>query len=65
LLSCVFRRLPTDWRRLYGVDPYLVETLVDRELFYGGCYRAGNFIVLGETAAGDAWTVAISVMERR
>jgi hypothetical protein len=50
LLSCVFRRLPADWQRLYGMEPYLVETLVDRERFYGGCYRAGNFIVLGETS---------------
>ncbi len=50
LLSCVFRRLRTDWQRLYGMDPWLVETLVDRERFYGGCYRATNFIVLGETS---------------
>ncbi len=49
LLCCVLRRLRTDWQRHYGVDPWLVETLVDRERFHGGCYRAANFIVLGET----------------
>ena len=27
-----------------------METLVDRERFYGGCYRAANFIVLGQTS---------------
>jgi hypothetical protein len=50
LLSCVLKRLRTDWKRHYGVDPWLVETLVNRERFHGGCYRAANFIVLGETS---------------
>jgi hypothetical protein len=50
LLSCALKRLRTDWRGHYGVAPWLVETLVDRERFYGGCYRAANFIVLGETS---------------
>ena len=50
LLSCVMRRLRTDWHRRYGLEPWLVETLVDRQRFYGGCYRAANFIALGETS---------------
>ena len=50
LLSCVLMRLPTDWQRHYAVDPWLVETLVDRQRFHGGCYRAANFIALGETS---------------
>jgi len=50
LLSCALRRLRRDWRRQYGVDPWLVETLVDHQRFYGGCYRAANWIVLGETS---------------
>ena len=50
LLSCVLRRLRSDWQEHYGVEPWLVETLVDRERFYGGCYRAANWIVLGETS---------------
>ena len=50
LLSCALRRLRTDWQVRYGVNPWLVETLVDRERFHGGCYRAANFIVLGETS---------------
>jgi hypothetical protein len=49
-LSCALKRLRADWRRQYGVEPLLVETLVDRKRFYGGCYRAANFIVLGETS---------------
>jgi hypothetical protein len=50
LLSCALRRLRTDWHRQYGLEPWLVETLVDRQRFYGGCYRAANWIVLGETS---------------
>jgi len=50
LLSRVLKRLRTDWQRHYGVDPWLVETLVDRRRFHGGCYRAANFIVLGATS---------------
>lgn len=49
-LSCVLKRLRADWLRQYGVDPWLVETLVDRKRFYGGCYRAANFMVLGKTS---------------
>ena len=50
LLSCVLRRLCSEWQEHYGVEPWLVETLVDRERFYGGCYRASNWIVVGETS---------------
>jgi hypothetical protein len=50
VLSGALRRLRTDWQRQYGVDPWLVETLVDRRRFHGGCYRAANFFVLGETS---------------
>lgn len=50
LLSSVLRRLRTDWPRHYGLEPWLVETLVDRQRFYGGCYLASNWILLGETS---------------
>jgi hypothetical protein len=50
MLSCSMGRLRTDWHQRYGLEPWLVETLVDRQRFYGGCYRAANFIVLGETS---------------
>lgn len=50
LLSRVLRRLRTDWRQRYGVDPWLAETLVDQERFHGGCYRAANWIVVGQTS---------------
>ena len=49
MLSGTLRRLPSDWERQYGLAPLLVETLVDRQRFHGGCYRAANWIELGET----------------
>ena len=50
LLSCCLKRLSSDWRSHYGIEPYLVETLVDCRRFHGGCYRAANFQVLGNTS---------------
>jgi len=50
MLSCVIRQLRTDWYRCYGLEPWLAETLVESQRFYGGCYRAANWIVLGETS---------------
>lgn len=50
MLSCVLRQLRTDWYQHYGLEPWLVETLVDRQRFHGGCYRAANWQVLGETS---------------
>jgi hypothetical protein len=32
------------------VELLLVETLVDRERYRGRCYRAANFVELGETS---------------
>ncbi|WP_373497880.1 DUF4338 domain-containing protein [Desulfococcus sp.] len=50
MLSRTLGRLGSDWRRQYGIEPLLVETLVDRQRFHGGCYRAANWIELGETS---------------
>ena len=50
VLSRALKRLRADWLRQYGVDPWLVETLVDRQQFYGGCYRAANWTLLGKTS---------------
>ncbi len=49
ILSCTLRELMGDWERQYGLKPLLVETLVDRQQFHGGCYRASNWIELGKT----------------
>ena len=49
IFSCTLRELKGDWERQYGLEPLLVETLVDRQQFHGGCYLASNWIELGET----------------
>jgi len=49
ILSLVMRRLRADWRARFGVEPLLVETLVDATRHRGSCYRAANWLSLGET----------------
>jgi hypothetical protein len=49
MLSATLRQLKSDWEQQYGLEPLLLETLVDRNRFHGGCYRAANWVELGET----------------
>jgi hypothetical protein len=49
VLACVLRRLSADWQAKYGHPIHLVETFVDRSRFKGTCYRAANWILVGET----------------
>jgi hypothetical protein len=50
ILARAARQIPIDWLRHYGYKPLLLETLVDSSRFRGTCYRAANWICLGETA---------------
>ena len=43
------RRLSADWQAIYGHGLDFVETFVDVEQYRGTCYRAANWVVLGET----------------
>jgi hypothetical protein len=49
-LAHALRRLPADWQAQYGVTPLLVETLVDAARYTGACYRAANWVEIGETS---------------
>lgn len=49
LLGQMVRRLAADWQRIYGHPVYFAETFVDPERFRGTCYRAANWIRLGQT----------------
>ena len=49
-LALGLRRLRRDWEAQYSVAPLLVETLVDLAHYTGGCYRAANWVELGETS---------------
>jgi hypothetical protein len=48
-LAHVTRRLHQDWQALYAHDIVLVETFVEKQRFKGTCYRAANWILVGET----------------
>jgi hypothetical protein len=49
ILGRCARQLPDDWEARYGVRPLLLETLVDPARFQGTCYRAANWLALGQT----------------
>lgn len=49
VLSRLARRVGADWHEQYGVEPFLLETLVDAERFEGTCYRAAGWTALGNT----------------
>ena len=49
VLARGLRQLRGHWQERYAVEPYLVETLVDGRRYTGSCYRAANWLVVGET----------------
>jgi hypothetical protein len=49
VLGRMARKLPGDWEAIYGHPIYFLETFVDPQRFAGTCYRAANWIVLGQT----------------
>jgi len=49
ILGCISRQIAVDWRAKYGQPIYLLETFVDHQRFGGTCYRAANWIGLGQT----------------
>jgi hypothetical protein len=49
ILARAAQQLPADWLAHYGVEPVLLETLVDPARYQGICYRAANWIEVGTT----------------
>jgi hypothetical protein len=45
----VAKRIPHDWSRLYGYKPVLLETFVESHRFHGTCYKAANWLYVGQT----------------
>lgn len=50
VLALAAKQIPSDWQDRYGYAPVLLETFVDTELYKGTCYRAANWIEVGQTA---------------
>lgn len=59
VLAKNLHRLRRDWEMTHGHPVYLAETFVDRSRFKGTCYRASNWVCLGETTGysrkGSSW----------
>ena len=49
ILSKVCQRIKDDWSAKYGHPLYLLETFVAKDRFAGTCYKASNWICVGET----------------
>ena len=49
ILALSARRITQDWQSHSGHRPLLLETLVDANRFRGTCYRAANWIYVGQT----------------
>jgi len=49
LLGRMARMLPAEWERAYGHPVYFAETFVDPSQHKGTCYRAANWIDMGQT----------------
>lgn len=49
VLSMSIARLSADFEDHYNYAPYLIESFVDLEQYSGTCYRAGNWLEIGQT----------------
>jgi len=49
ILALNARRLCDDWLKVYNHPLYLLETFVEKNRFKGTCYKAANWIHVGET----------------
>ena len=49
LLGRMTRMLSQEWQTVYGHPVYFAETFIDPARYRGTCYRAANWIPLGQT----------------
>lgn len=49
ILGHIARRLPEDWQQRYGYRPVLMETFVQTPRYRGTCYKAANWVRVGQT----------------
>jgi hypothetical protein len=49
ILGRMAAQISADWQRMYGHPIYFLETFVDPERFRGTCYRAANWVAMGQT----------------
>ena len=49
ILALSLKRLSSDWQAIFGHPVYLAETFVDTSRYPGTCYRASNWLHVGQT----------------
>ena len=49
VLSISLKQLARDWKKQYEIEPFMIETFVDRGKFKGTSYQASNWVCLGKT----------------
>jgi hypothetical protein len=55
ILAHAARYLPDLWQQRYGYKPFLLETFVEKQRFAGTCYKAANWIRVGDTLGRGKW----------
>jgi len=49
VMAMNIRRISSDWLKVYNYPLYMLETFVEQSRFLGTCYKASNWIKVGET----------------
>lgn len=49
ILSICAKQIRSDWKQRYNYEPVLLETFVEKDRFKGTCYKAANWIYVGQT----------------
>jgi len=49
ILSGVSKRIASDWEARYRYRPVLLETFAEKARFTGACYKASNWVCVGDT----------------
>ena len=44
-----YQNTPGQWQTVYGYRPVLLESFVEKDRFHGTCYKAANWLYLGQT----------------
>lgn len=55
ILGLCASKLPIDWKARYGYTPVLFETFVEKQRFTGTCYKAANWVLVGQTTGRGKW----------
>lgn len=67
ILSLTSHRLSGDWQDHYGYRPVLLETFVERHRFAGTCYKAANWVLVGQTKGrgklGPAGKISVPIKD--